>query len=80
MDQNKVTDYLLLIKGLIDSQESLLEYHSKIEAMVEMALAKDLINYSAGKLHDYLWVVNDLVGKAKELNRELLDMHTRVMA
>jgi hypothetical protein len=30
-------------------------------------------------LHDYLWVVNDLIGKAKELNKDLLDLILGVM-
>ena len=72
MDQNRVTDYLLLIKHLVDSQETLLEYHTKVEAMVEMVLAKDLIDYPTLKLHTYLWALSDVVGKAKSLSEDLM--------
>jgi len=61
------------------SQEVLLEYHAKVEAMLEMILAKDLVDYPQEKLHDYLWVVSDLVGKARKLNGELLDMLVGMM-
>ncbi len=62
------------MKHQLASQEVLLEYHAKVEAMLEMLLAKDLVDYPQAKLHDYLWAVSDLVGKARELNGELLDM------
>ena len=66
MDQNRLSDYLFLIKRQIASQEILLEYHSKVEAMLEMILLNDLTNFSTEKLHNYLWVISDLVGKAEE--------------
>ncbi len=72
MDKCKVSDYVLLMKQLVDSQEVLLEYHIKVEAMVEMALAKDLIDYPALKLHTYLWALSDLVGKAKSYNEDII--------
>jgi len=72
MDQSRLSDYLALIKQHINTQEILLEYHSKVEAMVEIILSKDLINYPKDQLHNYLWVVSDLVIKAKELNEGLL--------
>lgn len=72
MDQNKVADYLLLIKLQIASQETLRDYHLQVEAMVEMVLAKDLIDFSTRKLHNYLWALSDLVGKAKSLNQDLI--------
>jgi hypothetical protein len=67
------------MKHQLASQEVLFEYHTKVEAMLEMILAKDLVDYPQAKLHDYLWVVSDLVGKARELNGELLDMLVEMM-
>jgi hypothetical protein len=61
------------------SQEVLLASHAKVEAMLEMILAKDLVNYPQTKLHDYLWTVSDLVDKARKLNEELLDMLVRMV-
>lgn len=79
MDQSRRLNCFSLMKLQLASQEGLLEYHAKVEAMLEMILAKDLVDYPREKLHDYLWVVSELVGKAKELNWELLDMMTEMM-
>jgi hypothetical protein len=79
MDQVRLSEWLSLMKQQLASQEVLLEYHFKLEAMVEMMLAKNLIDYPPAMLHDYLWVVNDLIGKAKELNKDLLDLILGVM-
>jgi len=73
MDPNRLTDYTSLIKHHLASLEVLLEYHAKVEAMVEVILSKDLTDISNEKLHNYLWVVSDLIVKAKELNEKLLD-------
>jgi hypothetical protein len=62
------------------SQEVLLEYHFKLEAMVEMMLAKDLIDYPPAMLHVYLWAVSDLIAKAKTINTELLNTLITAMA
>jgi len=55
------------------SQELLFEYLVKVEAMMEVILSKDLTDISNEKLHNYLWLVSDLIVKAKELNEKLLD-------
>ncbi len=80
MDQNQRLNCLSLTKSQFVSQEALLEYHAKIEAMVEMMLAKDLLDYPREKLHDYLWTISDLIGKARKLSSELLDMLTKLMS
>ncbi len=79
MDTNRLLDYPSLTKHQIDSQEILLEYHSKIEAMIEMLMANDISDFLREKLHNYLWIISDLVLKAKELNKGLLDMLNEVM-
>lgn len=70
MDQNRLPDYLSFIKYQLKSQEVLLEYHFKMEAMIEIMLTKDLTDYPPAMLHDYLWVISDLIGKAKDLNKD----------
>lgn len=72
MGHSKVSDYLLLIKYLVDSQESLLEYQMKVEAMVEMALKRDLIDYPTLKLHVYLRALGDSVGSAISFTEDLM--------
>lgn len=80
MDQNQRLNCLALTESQFASQEALLEYHAKIEAMVEMMLAKDLLDYPREKLHDYLWTISDLIGKARKISSELLDMLTKLMS
>ncbi len=80
MDQNQRLNFLSLTKSQFASQETLLEYHVKIEAMVEMMLTKDLLDYPREKLHDYLWTISDLIGKARKLNVALLDMVAKLMS
>ncbi len=72
MDQKKLTDYLFLIKHLIDSQEALLEYQTRVELMVEMVLANDLIDYPDLKLHVYLRELSDAVGRATCITEDVM--------
>jgi len=78
MYQDRQSSSILSIKQQIISQETLLEYHWKIEAMIEMLLMNDLTSYSIEKLHTYIWSVHDLVCKAKDLNQELVSSLVRV--
>lgn len=80
MDQSQRLNCLSLAKRQFAAQEALLECHAKIEAMLEMMLAKDLLDYPREKLHDYLWTISDLIGKARKLNSELLDMVAKLMS
>jgi hypothetical protein len=44
MDHNRLSDQVLFIKQhVIPQQESLLDYLTKIEAMVEMLMVRDLM-------------------------------------
>ncbi len=79
MDQSKHLQYLSLLKHQFASQETLLEYHLKAEAMLKMILAQDLAVYAQETLHHYLWALSDLVGKGREFNGELLDMLGEIM-
>jgi hypothetical protein len=80
METNRPLDYASLIKHQITSQEVLFEYHSKIEAMIEMILANGVTDFPREKLYHYFWAMNDLVYKAKELNTGLLDMLFNLMS
>ncbi len=64
MDHSKLSDYLFLIKHLVDSQETLLEYQSKVESMVQLVLERDLIDYPALKLHVFINELSDSVERA----------------
>jgi hypothetical protein len=80
MDQVRLSEWPSLMQRQLAVQEVLLEYHFKLEAMVEMILTKDLIDYPPAMLHDYLWVVSDLIDKAKQVNEDLLDLTIGVMS
>lgn len=78
MDQSRLSDSTSEIKFQLASQEILFQYLSKVEAMVEILLAKDLIDYPSAKLHDYLLVISDLVDKARTLNEDLIGRMVRL--
>lgn len=78
MDQKKVTDYLFLIKCLIDSQEALLEYHARVEAMAEMVLENDLIDYPALKVHVYLRELRTSVSRATCSTKDMISALNRI--
>lgn len=78
MADSKVSNLLALMKQQMESQEALFEYLIKIDAMVEVILVQDLIGFPAEKMHSYLWIVSDLIGRAKELNEDLLNRSVKV--
>ncbi len=78
MDHSKLSDYLFLIKHVVDSQEALLEYQSKVEFMIEMVLAKDLIDYPTLKLHVFFRALSDSVGRAVSFTEDLMSALNRI--
>lgn len=78
MDQKKVTDYLFLIKYPVDSQETLLEYQCKVDAMLEMVLARDLMDHPELKLRSYMWALSDAIGRAKSFSEDLMGALNRI--
>lgn len=56
------------------SQEELLEYHQKAESMFKVLLESNLSDYSYSALHHYLWGINDIISRAKNLNESLLNV------
>jgi hypothetical protein len=69
---NSSLTYLSVIKQQVKSQETLMEYLSKLTAMLHIALNADSLDSSKSTLHDFLWVLNDLVNKAKETSECIL--------
>jgi hypothetical protein len=78
MAVDRISDLLLVIKHQMASQELLFEYIVKVEAMVEIILSKDLMDFSNEKLHNFLWIISDLIVKAKELNEKLMDISDKI--
>ena len=80
MNQNILPDYLPWINQQISSQETLLEYIFKAEAMLNVILGSNFPDLSVVTLHDYLWGLSDIVEQAKFLNEGLLDALIKVAA
>ncbi len=73
MSQNILTEYLVFLNHQIASQEILLEYHLKAEAMLKMVLNSNLPSYSVSTIYHYLWSLSDIITQAKTLNEVLLN-------
>ncbi len=80
MDGKKVTDYQFLIKIIADAEESLLEYQAKFEAMIEIVLERDLIDYPALKLHVYIRELNDSIDRSLRLTEDLTSALNRIIS
>jgi hypothetical protein len=64
---------LSVIKQQVRSQETLMEYLSKLTAMLHIALNADFLDSSKSIIHDFLWVLNDFANKAKEISECILN-------
>ena len=80
MDKNRLSDYFTLIKHQFALQEKLLEYHFKIDSLVELVLARDLFTYPISKLHDCLLIICDLNSSARKLNEEVMNALIKINA
>ena len=80
MDNSSLSDSINLIKHQFASQEQLLKYHSKIDALIELILAKDVFIYPTSKLHDCLLIIGDLICIARKLNKESMNSLCRIIA
>jgi len=78
MDQKKVSDYLFLIKCLIDSQEALLNYHSKVENVVEIMIENDLNDYPTLTLHLDLKELRGAVATATCITKDMISALNRI--
>jgi hypothetical protein len=74
MAKESVSDYLSLLEQQVFSQELLLEYFFKIEAMLEVSLCSSFLEQPKFVIHDYLWALNDFAKGGKALNFAILDV------
>jgi len=65
--------YQKLIRMHIPLQESILECHFRMSALLDVILQIHLPNYSASALYGFLCVLSDLVDNARMMNEKLLD-------
>jgi len=72
MAQNTLPDYLVIIKQQINSQQTLLQYYTEMESIVEMIIGKEMLRFPRAKLSEYLWKLSDLMSEAQELNEGIV--------
>lgn len=65
MAKNSLSDFNSVINQYIDVQEQLLEQLSKIEALINVSLDENFLDYSERTIHDYLWAVSDIARQAR---------------
>lgn len=73
MAENSLTDFVSLINQQTDSQEQLTEYLAKAQALIQVALGEDFLNYEKSVINDYFSILGDLIGQARAINGQLLD-------
>jgi len=77
MADYSVTELLTLINHQIDFCETLDECLSKAEALTFISLTEDFLSYPKFIIHSYLWTLNEMVERARELNEQSLDLLLR---
>jgi hypothetical protein len=63
--------------SLISLQEKIWENLAKAEALTNVALSEDFSDFPDSTIHDYLWVISDLIGYTRLLNENALDLLIR---
>jgi hypothetical protein len=74
MASNSVNDLLCLINQQVEFQENLSEHLHKAEAMTHVALGDDFLDCPQLIAHYYIWVLSDIIVKAKMINEQSLDI------
>jgi len=72
LDQS-LSQYRLLINRQIQVQNSVRDQLSKAEALTKVALETHFLKFPQFIIHDYLWVINDLIEDALGLGEKGLD-------
>ena len=80
MSQNRVPEYYFFINEQILTLEKMSEYHLKADSSLEVLLGSNLSHYSYATIHDCLWSIHDNIGRAKILNKSLLQNLLKIAA
>ncbi len=73
MVDNSLKELSSLINQQVKIQERLFEYLVKIEAIAQLTLSEDFLNYKFSIVHAYLWVLGDMISEAKGFNEQALN-------
>lgn len=60
------------INPQIDHHDTFLGHLSKIQAMVDVALSDHFLESSRETVHDYLWILSDLLPETRKLGEKLI--------
>jgi hypothetical protein len=72
MTKDSITDFDLVINKRIDDSEELAEILSKIEALLKITLNDDFLDQEKLTIHNYFWVIFDLLLQAKKINKKII--------
>jgi hypothetical protein len=73
-----LAEHASIINQQITVQEDLLERLSKAEALANVALGEDFLNYKPFIIHAYLWALCSIIEEAKVLNQQTLDVVCKI--
>lgn len=73
MAEQSLTHLISLINQQTDEQEDLSEYLAKADALAQIAVTTEFLELSEFVVHNYLWVLSDIISQAKELNERSLN-------
>lgn len=74
MAENSLTDFVSLINQQVISQEELLGYLSSAQALTYVALGEDFLNFDKFIINDYLFILNKIIGQARTMCEQSLDI------
>lgn len=73
MAENNLTQFLSLINQQVESRETLNEHLSKAGALAQIAMGDDFFDQSPLILHHFVWIMSDVIERAKTINEQSLD-------
>ncbi len=79
MAEQSLTYLISLINQQADEQENLSEYLAKADALAQVAVTTEFLELSEFVVHNYLWVLSDIISQARELNERLLNSWLKQM-
>lgn len=73
MATSRIDEITSLINKQVEFQERIQEHLLKAEAIANVALSDDFLNYKQSVIQAYLWALSDLVSKSKNLHKKMLN-------
>lgn len=64
-------------KQQLEYHEMQRNYLSQAEAMIQVALSREFLEFSEHIVHDYLWALSDVIKNARKFNEHSLNFLVR---